>query len=104
MTRELVVDYFPILKALTKIKESPAKTKLLRQLTRDPDFKRCMQEIAKNVTRIPLSAKDKKMLNKHTDVIRRLRRKKSVSQSGGFLNIIVPLLATIVGELIANRK
>lgn len=106
MSRELVVDYFPLLQALTNVKEGSSKRKLLRQLAKDADFKRCLQEIAKNVTTgaVPLSAKDKKNLNRHSDVIRRLQRSESVSQSGGFLNIIVPLLATIVGELIANRK
>lgn len=106
MSRELIVDYFPLLQALTKVKEGPGKRQLLRQLTKDPDFKRCLQEIAVNITKgaVDLSAKDKRRLNKHSDVIRRLKRSKSVSQSGGFLNIVVPLLATIVGELIANNK
>lgn len=104
MSRELIVDYFPLLEALVRVREGPAKKALLRQLTKDPNFRRCLQEIATNVTSLDLSAKDMKMLNKHSDVIRKLRRSKAVSQSGGFLNIIVPLLATIVGELIANRK
>lgn len=106
MSRELIVDYFPLLQALTKIREGSAKKSLLRQLTKDPNFKLCLQEIAANVAKgaVDLSTKDKRRLNKHSDVIRRLKRNKSVSQSGGFLNIVVPLLATIVGELIANRK
>lgn len=106
MSRELIVDFYPLLKALTRIKEGPAKKTLLRQLTRDPDFKRCLQELATNVVNgaVELSAKDKRRLNKQATVIRRLKKRRSVSQSGGFLNIVVPLLATIVGELIANRK
>lgn len=106
MTRELIVDYFPLLQALTRVTEGPAKRSLLRQLAKEPDFKRCLQEIAVNITKgsVNLSAKDKRKLNRHSNVIRKLRKSESVSQSGGFLNIIVPLLATIVGELIANRK
>lgn len=106
MTRELIVDFYPVLKAVSRVKDKQMRKRLLQQLSRDRDFRLCIQELAKNVAKevVPLSVRDKRRLNREAPVVRDLIRARKISQSGGFLNIVVPLLATVVAELIASRK
>ena len=105
MTEALVVQFYPLLKAITQAKDAKCRKQLLQQLSRDPQFAQCMKEITENVVEqnIPLSTKDKIKLNKQSKVIRALRNSRGISQSGGFLNIVVPLLASVVGEIIASQ-
>lgn len=107
MKREiLAVKYYPVLKALVSIKDKKVQQRLLKALCREQVFRNCICEIARNTAKqnISLSAKDKSKINKHSIVVKRLLRKKpsGFNQSGGFLNVAVPLLAATIGELIGN--
>lgn len=106
MTRELIVDFYPILKAVSRIRDAKTRRLLLTHLSRDEDFRLCIQELAKNVAKevVPLTLRDKKRLNRETPVVKNLIRARNISQAGGFLNIVVPLLASVVAQLIAARK
>lgn len=105
MTGILVKRYYPLLVAVVKIKDVKCRNKILKELSKDEDFAKCMKEITENVLEenITLSVKDKKRLNKHAKVITNLQKGRGISQSGGFLNIVVPLLATVVSELLSRR-
>lgn len=101
----LTVQYYPLLRALTRVHDKKLQRKLLRMLCREKKFKTCVCEIAHNTIKgnIALTAKDKKRINRHSTIVRKILRKKSIDQSGGFLNIVVPLLASVVGEIISSR-
>lgn len=106
MGKPLVVTYYPLLKCITKIKDKRLQRKVLRQLCKEKRFKQCICELVDNTVKenIKLSTADKKRLNKESDVIRSvLKKREKINQTGGFLNIVVPLLATVVGEIIASR-
>lgn len=96
---------FPLLRAIAKIKDKKGQELILRQLTKHRPFVVLLREIAQNTIdeNIKLSAKDKKKLNKHSEVIRALTKQKKVHQSGGFLGIIVPLLAASIAGLVRDN-
>lgn len=105
MAKSLFHTYLPVLKVVTSIKDKKLKRRLLRTLCREARFKDCICEIANNTVKenFLLSPKDKKRLNKQAPIVRALLKKKRVTQSGGFLNIVVPLLASQLGELIFSK-
>lgn len=102
MGKPLVLTYLPLLKALTSIKDKKLQRRLLRALCKEKKFKNCVCELAHNTIKqnILLSEQDKRRLNKHSSLIRGLSKKKKLQQAGGFLNIVVPLLAAQLGQLI----
>jgi hypothetical protein len=97
--------YFPLLRAIAKIKDRKAQALILKQLTKHKPFVVLLREIAQNIIEqnIELTATDKKRLNKHSEVIRGLTKKKKVHQSGGFLGVIVPLLAASIAGLVRDH-
>lgn len=106
MKRPLVATYYPLLKCVTKIKDKKIQRKVLRQLCKEKLFKNCICEIVDNTVKenINFSDRDKKRINREAKVIRAVQKKKrNFEQTGGFLNIVVPLLATVVGELISSK-
>ena len=102
----LLATYFPLVKAVAAIKSKKNKRLILKQLSKDAGFAGCLREIAKNIIAqdINLEESDKKKLNKHSKIVRHLANSKKIEQSGGFLNIAVPILASIVSEIIRNAK
>jgi len=101
----LITEFYPLLQALTKIKDEKCRHKCLKALAKDERFAACMKEIATNLMdeNIQLTVKDKRKINKHATVVRSLAKSEKISQSGGFLNIVVPLLASVVAELLARK-
>ena len=81
MNDALVIQFYPVLKAVTRLKDKACRKKLLKQLARDPQFAKCMKEITENVVRenIPLSKKDKLKLNREAKVIRALRKSRGIA-------------------------
>lgn len=104
MSGFLVEKYLPLLQAVVKVKNVRCRQMILKELGKDKQFATCLREITENLLdgNVDLSVKDKRRLNRHAKVIKSLQKGKGVSQSGGFLNIVIPLLATVVGELIAS--
>lgn len=105
MGKPLVLAYLPLLKALTSIKDKKLQRRLLKALCKEKKFKTCICEIAHNTIKenILLSKRDKRRLNKQSLLIRGISKKKKIQQAGGFLNIVVPLLAAQLGELIFSK-
>jgi len=101
----LITEFYPLLQALTRIKDEKCRQKCLKALARDKRFSACMKEIVTNLMdeNIQLSVKDKKRINKHAKIVRSLAKSQKISQSGGFLNVVVPLLASVVAELISGK-
>ena len=104
--KPLIVHYYPLLKALSKIKPATLQQKVLRKLRSDEEFVRCLREVCRNIADsiVKLSDREKRRLNRHSKVIRGIikKQKKQVEQSGGFIQIAVPLLASVISSLLAK--
>lgn len=85
---------------------------LLKQFGKKECFYLALKEIARNLIKgnIKVSEKQRKLLNKHRKVIVNLackenkkNRIKTVSQVGGFMGVALPLVLTLVTELIRSH-
>lgn len=105
MTQTLLEQYWPLLQAVTKIKNRAAQRTVLRHLRKHKPFVQLLKEISVNTVNqnIKLDARHKRRLNKHSKVIKGLTKSRYVDQAGGFLGIVVPILATVIGELLRKR-
>ena len=99
----LLAVYWPLLRAITKIKDKRCQQKILRHLKKDKNFVAVLREISINTIKqnVALTEKDKRKLNRYSSVIRSLTKSRSVEQAGGFLGTIVPILASIVLDLVS---
>lgn len=97
--------YFPLLQAIASIRSKRAQRLVLKHLKKHRPFVVLLRELAENTVKqnIKISAENKKKLNKHSTVIKALVKKKQVEQSGGFLGVIVPLLAQAIAGLVAQN-
>lgn len=96
--------HFPLLTAVAKIKNKKAQALVLRHLSKDKAFVSTLREVAKNVIagNLKLSARDKRLLNRHTRIIRALAKRKNVAQSGGFIQAVLPFLASALGDILLS--
>ena len=78
---------------------------ILKQLKKNKKIVNCMKEVARNLMsgKLNLSAADKRKLNKHSSIVRSLAKGRKVEQSGGFLNIALPILASVVSSLLLKQ-
>lgn len=111
MVSKCLKNNFPILQAISKIKNLKTRQKLLKVLADDKLFFQSLREIATNCLEgnIPLDEKTKTALQKHKKIIRNLathtngtKRRKIVSQTGGFLPFLVPAAASVLGHLVKD--
>ena len=105
---------FPKFEVLAQLKSLKAKKVLLKELSEDPDFCKAVREIAKNTVNknISLTLDQKKRLRRYKKVIFALGKKRKsqkatkvlVQQTGTgvFLPIVVPLVASIIADLISR--
>lgn len=106
--------YLPTLHLIAGIKTVREREHVLRILAKQKPFLNFLREIAINLqTRnISVDAKQISKLSKHKRIIvglskPKIGRARGISlaeQSGGFLNILVPILAAAVGGLIQNAS
>jgi hypothetical protein len=98
------------LDVVARTKDLRRRRTLLRELSHDDMINRTLQLVAKNTInmRIPLEKHHKQKLLKHSKVIQELgrkkiskvRSKKLVEQSGGFLPILIPLAIDLATDLL----
>lgn len=103
----------PFLRALAKIKDSKSRKTALNEVSGETKIQKALREIAKNVVRRKLKLTKKHLagLVRHKRTISSLTKKKLsqpkkknlVVQSGGFLPILIPLVASILGEVIKAK-
>lgn len=105
MTLTRLQRYYPLLKAVASIKNKKAQRLVLNHLKKHRPFVVLLRELAENTVNqnITFTEGQKKKLNRHAKVIKALVRKKKVEQSGGFLGVVVPLLAAEIAGLIARN-
>lgn len=97
------------LKLISKISDPKLRKKVLLNLY-DECLYKALHEVAVNTvkSKVPLSTKQKKQLIKYKINIQKLacptkiknKRKRLVLQSGGFLPILIPAIASILTSLI----
>ena len=96
-------------------KKISTKRLKLKKLSNDPKFFDALYEIVNNIARNNFKFKSwtqaqKKKGKKHIKIMNKIHRnpknhiirKKLVAQSGGFIQFILPVLATVVTELLSN--
>lgn len=96
------------LQLVAKIKDKKRQAALLRELARNNCFEKSIHEIAVNTVNknIPLTTIQKKKLRKYKTVITKLsckdksERKKVIPQIGGALNVLLPIVASILASLV----
>ena len=102
--RPLIHVYYPLLCAVAAVRHKKCQQQILNQLKKNKRIVGCMKEIAKNLIKgdLKLSKTDKRKLNRHSNLIRSLAKGKSIEQSGGFLNLALPILASVISGLLVK--
>ena len=111
---ECLQKAYPILQFVTKVSDPKLQKQLLKYLSDDDRFCVALREIAKNVVRNRLKLKDaqKKILKKHSNClynlsekgISRRAKKKYISQSGGWLLPLLPLVGAVLSAWNSQRR
>lgn len=114
MSRNLK-SQFPRLEMISKMKSPKARQLMLKEFSQDRCFCKAVREIVKNTLKrnITIPEKSKAKLVKHKKLILALAEKRKsksktrqlVQQSGTgfFLPLVIPLVASVIGELF-NKK
>jgi hypothetical protein len=103
-----------VLKLVASVNSPALRKKLLTQLCKSDDFLKALREICKNTVsrRVPLTTQQAKRLKRHKQAIFDLsdkktpvtRRRKLAEQSGGaILPILIPIVASLLGEVLKSR-
>jgi hypothetical protein len=111
---ENLKNMFVPLKLLSQIKNKDIRKNATCDFCKNENLYKAIKEIALNIVNknIPLTNKDKKKLKKYKKDIYLLskqkfkskRKQKVLQQTGGFLPILIPLVATILGQIYENNK
>lgn len=104
--------YFVVLEHLASVTSKKDRSVLLRIFSRNPLFIKALREICSNTVKgqLNLSKTDKNRLRKHKDIISCLATKgkpvkrKLIQSGSGFLSIILPLVASVVGSLLNGAQ
>ena len=102
------------LELIASIKNSRRRNAILKDFAGNLKIFDALREIAVNTIKknIPLTTHQKRKLRRYEKTIlglsrkriSRRKKKKLVEQSGGFLSIVLPIVASLVGDLIANGR
>lgn len=100
------------LQVIAAIKDDKTRKKVLTDYSCNECIYKALREVAVNTVnkKLPLSKRDKNKLRYKDKIIRQLakkqknkkRRQQLVVQSGGALPILIPIAATLIGELISH--
>ena len=104
----LLRNYYKQLEFIAKIKNKRVRDGILRQMSDDDKFFNVIREIVENTVKknIPMKKKEKRLLKKHKRILLQFikpsipskHKKRLVVQSGGFLPILFPILASFLGS------
>ena len=107
--------HFSTLKMIAQMPPNARKA-VLKHKSDDNSFYKALREIAKNTTKkhVPLASHHKKKLKKEKNLIvalakkgnKRIKRRKLVMQTGKgfFLPVVIPIIASLIGELINKNN
>lgn len=108
---ELLRKYWPYLEVFNSIACAKTRKAILKEFSKDPNFCKLLRQVAKNTLRknfeidspsIKKLRKQKKSIIKLTKKYknRRQSQKVIVQRGSGFLPLVIPLLAQVIGSLI----
>jgi len=102
--------YIENLKFISEIKNKKIRYNILKELSKDERLYNALREIVENVLRknIPLKNKEKKSLKKYKKTllmymkpkVSRKKKRQIISQSGGFLPILIPIISAFSSKII----
>jgi hypothetical protein len=108
---------YDFLNLVSKIKSPRLRKEILYNLRNDPVLYVALHEIAHNKQKgnIPLNADQLKKLRRYEKALVKLSQKELskkgsklkrqlIVQSGGWLPILLPALASIIGQVLSNRS
>lgn len=109
---EALKKYFVVLEHLAQVNNRKDRKVLLRVFSRNPLFIKALREICSNTINggLSLSQKDKNRLRKHKDIIvclatkNKAVKRKLIQTGSGFLSVILPLVASVVGALLNGSQ
>ena len=114
MNKELIEKYWLGLSIIAGLRTKEERDPVIRFLSKEREFRRLIRWICQNFQdkKIPLDEQTRKKLIKHRAIFMEICNKKlSVKkkrdltiQSGGFLPILIPILASVIGEIISRRN
>ena len=105
-----LLSYIKYLEIISKIRNTRTRNAVLKDFAYNMQLFDALKEIAVNTINrnVPLTNAQKRKLRRHKKTIIALskplksknKKKKLIEQSGGFLPILVPIVATLLGKLL----
>ena len=104
--------YIDQLTQVAQLKKKNSRQALLKSLYKDPKFIKALKIICKNTIacKVPLSKTEKRKLCRHAKAITHIAKTKSSARNivlqngGGFLSVLVPLVTTLLGEVLNGKN
>jgi len=101
------------LKVIASIRDKRKRNARLKAFADHMNLFDALKEVATNTINmnLPLNPNQKTKLRRYSKIIRelaskrkrsKLQKRKLIEQSGGFLPILIPLVASVIGEVIRN--
>lgn len=88
------------------------KKSLLNEMSKNDSYFKALFEIVNNIARknVKLDTKTKKRLKKYKKLMyiiltrpkSKVKRAKAIKQSGGFLPIVLPIIGTVIAEVLSH--
>lgn len=108
---KLLKSYWPYLEVYNSIKCPKARNKILKVFCKDPKFCKLLRQVARNTLKknfdideisIDKLRQQKKSIIKLTKKYKNKRQQEEilVQKGSGFLPLVIPLLAQVIGSLI----
>lgn len=114
MPSKTLRKYIDVLEIISKTRSVKIRETLLKNALKNDDFCDAMVELCTNLIKgnINLPEENKTRIKRHRSLIAEIalkpksksKRKELIVQSGGFLPAVIPIVATIISEIIRNAS
>ena len=101
--------YYPLIRCICSVESKRLRDKHLGVCTSDDEFCRCIREVAKNtIKNFPLRKQHKQKIDRQSKIVKGIlsknkrTSKKFIKQSGGFLPLVLPFLASAIATAAGN--
>lgn len=102
-----------LLEVISAVKKKSLREQILKDLSKNDELFDAISEISKNTVtgRLKLTEKQKSVLKKYKKVLIEMamkpkgkrKRKKLIVQTGGFLPILIPTIATLLAVILTRK-
>jgi predicted nucleic acid-binding OB-fold protein len=111
---KLLKNNIPQLQFIAGIKNKKLREKILKEKSSDEKLFSSLKEIVENTLRkkLPIKPRTKKLLQRHKNkfkkfikpTISKRSRKTLLSQSGGYLPILIPLVVSFLSSILSKNE